>query len=179
MRCHLPAPPHLWSRETLSHRTSASPLWIRTGTLSERLDGDSAPVPPSTTSVRIKRNRSSRGRSECAAHSHIMPAARPSTTWHASCCGGQHTRDVERIFDCNCGTNDSYCAQCGEYLPCGECALSHSLFSFAHSARGRCGSRACPGAESRPFSRGAEGRRAVAAPSPRRRRAVVAPFFCQ
>ena len=50
-----------------------------------------------------------------------MPAVQPvSTAWHASCgCGEEHARDPARMFDCGCGTGDSYCE---EYLPCPECA---------------------------------------------------------
>ena len=29
--------------------------------------------------------------------------------------------DASRIFDCNCGTNDSYCVDCGKYMACEEC----------------------------------------------------------
>ena len=53
-----------------------------------------------------------------------MPAVQPvSTAWRASCgCGEEHARDPARMFDCGCGTGDSYCARCEEYLPCPECA---------------------------------------------------------
>ena len=29
--------------------------------------------------------------------------------------------DPTRMYDCNCGTNDSYCVDCGKYLACEEC----------------------------------------------------------
>ena len=29
--------------------------------------------------------------------------------------------DRTRMFDCNCGTNDSYCVDCGEVMKCEEC----------------------------------------------------------
>ena len=30
--------------------------------------------------------------------------------------------DLERMFDCNCGTNDSYCIKCKAYMSCEICA---------------------------------------------------------
>ena len=54
-----------------------------------------------------------------------MPAVRPvSTAWgtRAAGCGEERARDPARMFDCRCGTGDSYCARCEEYLPCPECA---------------------------------------------------------
>ena len=30
--------------------------------------------------------------------------------------------DPERMYDCNCGTNDSYCVKCEAYMPCPHCA---------------------------------------------------------
>ena len=30
--------------------------------------------------------------------------------------------DPSRMFDCDCGTGDSYCLYCLEYLPCQLCA---------------------------------------------------------
>ena len=29
--------------------------------------------------------------------------------------------DPSRMFDCNCGTNDSYCVDCGKYMACEDC----------------------------------------------------------
>ena len=29
--------------------------------------------------------------------------------------------DPSRMFDCNCGTNDSYCVDCGKYMACVTC----------------------------------------------------------
>ena len=30
--------------------------------------------------------------------------------------------DLTRMFDCDCGSNDSYCVMCGRYLACQLCA---------------------------------------------------------
>ena len=30
--------------------------------------------------------------------------------------------DPERMYDCNCGTNDTYCVSCEAYMPCELCA---------------------------------------------------------
>ena len=32
--------------------------------------------------------------------------------------------DPERMFDCNCGTNDSYCVSCEAYMVCPHCACA-------------------------------------------------------
>ena len=29
--------------------------------------------------------------------------------------------DPNRMFDCNCGTYDSYCVKCGSYIACVYC----------------------------------------------------------
>ena len=29
--------------------------------------------------------------------------------------------DPTRTYDCNCGTNDSYCVDCGKYMACEDC----------------------------------------------------------
>ena len=29
--------------------------------------------------------------------------------------------DPNRVFDCNCGTYDSYCVDCGKYMVCEKC----------------------------------------------------------
>lgn len=34
----------------------------------------------------------------------------------------EHEIDQNRMFDCGCGTNDSYCIRCGEVIHCPECA---------------------------------------------------------
>jgi hypothetical protein len=34
----------------------------------------------------------------------------------------EHEIDQNRMFDCGCGTNDSYCIKCGEPMQCPECA---------------------------------------------------------
>ena len=35
--------------------------------------------------------------------------------------GCEHQIDLDRMFDCGCGANDSYCAKCGEPIQCPEC----------------------------------------------------------
>ena len=34
----------------------------------------------------------------------------------------EHETDPSRMFDCGCGTNDSYCINCFEPMHCSECA---------------------------------------------------------
>jgi hypothetical protein len=35
--------------------------------------------------------------------------------------GCEHQIDLDRMFDCGCGANDSYCAKCKEPIQCPEC----------------------------------------------------------